>query len=180
MHAQGKIAVFAGLLGLSGVAFGQGVGGFPLDLYVGGAFGNSVVDVDAGNVEFKGFGSIGGKVFGGLTFNKYIGVEGQYVHFGEAEIEGGGASDKLELDGWGAAVTGNLPIINQLSLNGRVGFLNWESDDDDGTDLHVGGGFRFDVVEHFALRADWDYYPMDADGSDLNTHMVSIGGQFNF
>lgn len=183
MYAQGRIAIFAGLLGLSGAAFGQG--GLPLDFYVGGSVGASVANLESDDgSEFDGLGTIGGKIFGGLIFNKYFGIEGQYAHFGEAEIEDGGVASKAELTGWGFAATGNVPITERLTLVGRLGFLNWDVDtnagDDNGLDLHAGGGFRFDVFDHFALRADWDYYPMNADGVDISTHMVSIGGQFNF
>lgn len=176
MHPIGKLTVFSGLFGLSVAAFGAGP--LPIDLYLGGAVGASVLDMDQDGVEVESFGSISGKVMGGVKLNQYIGVEGQYTHFGEVELSAGGASASDELSGWGFAATGNLPIINNLSLAGRAGFINWETDDDDGTDLHVGGGLHFDVVEHFALRADWDYYPID--GGDLSTHMVSIGGQFVF
>ncbi|MDN5865525.1 MAG: outer membrane beta-barrel protein [Gammaproteobacteria bacterium] len=181
MYHHGITYVLFFMLGLSGVACGQGLGGSPLDFYVGGSVGASVVNLDYDNgVEINGLGAIGGKVFGGLIVNKYIGIEGQYVRFGEAEIKSAGGSSDTDLTGWGFAATGNAPITERLTLVARAGFLDWESDEDDGTDLHVGGGFRFEAFDNFALRADWDFYPLNADGVDLNTHMVTIGGQFNF
>ncbi|MEM1434273.1 MAG: outer membrane beta-barrel protein [Pseudomonadota bacterium] len=150
----------------------------------------------------------GWKIFGGLNFNAYVGVEVFYVNLGEAlqslavdasalisvGNEPSGSVDakaEAEVDAFGAAVVGRLPLSEPFSLFGKVGMTAWDadlnisasfsgsasglpitasdslSDSDDGTDIMFGAGASWQFSEAWRLRAEWERFAIDDADVDL-------------
>jgi OOP family OmpA-OmpF porin len=65
------------------------------------------------------------KVFAGYQFNQYFGVEGNYVKFGtynsNLNFAGTPLFTDININGWGLALTGTLPLGKTFSLFGRAG-----------------------------------------------------------
>jgi OmpA-OmpF porin, OOP family len=156
-------ASLVALLGASNVASAEG-------FYAGGSVGQT--DYDGISDNPTGF-----KIFGGMNFNKNLGVEVTYYDFGEAKESG----VTVEADGIGVTANGYIPLTNDFSLFGKVGLLMWDVDtnvgvSDDGTDLLYGIGVKWDLNKQLALRAEYEVADFDGDDGSL----LSVGFSFKF
>jgi hypothetical protein len=128
------------------------------------------------------------KLFGGYRFNRYFAVEAAY-------LDGGDASEsfidtttlevfnlKRKTRGYQASVLGALPLgASAFSLFGRVGYLDWKSDDlmtdgagiplsrmeFDGSDPFFGGGLMADM-DGAVLRLEYEYADLDVDDDTIS------------
>ena len=116
------------------------------------------------------------KVYGGYQFNANGAVEFGYVDLGEATINGtdsflGTTAASFETDGFNVALTGFLPVSNNIAVTGKFGLFFWNLDvglntsflgssslSEDGSDLMYGIGVQFGVTEQIAVRAEWERY----------------------
>jgi len=125
----------------------------------------------------------------GYAFSPYLSVEGSYHDFGEPYGYAGCPRDLLcvaivpyvrenvSLDGWSAALRGNIPLTDHLSLFGRVGLLAWDSSalnpglNDSGTDLLYGAGIAADLNDRFGLQLSYERVDLDIDSLKLGVMM---------
>lgn len=154
--------------------------------YLGGGLGMLVGNVAYENGDEFNAGAYGGKIYGGMKFNDYIGIEGQYNRFFRTEVETNGSVHSV-FSGWGFDAVGYLPVTEIFTIAGHAGFLSWQRTTDlpgeptrKGITPHLGAGFQFNVFKHFSIRSDLDFYFIDMDGNDIGTGTLTVGGQFNF
>ena len=133
----------------------------------------------------------GWKLFGGYQINRNFALELGYVNLGEFGLDidftapvAGSANASIEVDGFALSGLGILPIGDKFGVFGRVGAYAWEanadatvsvsgigtvslSDDEDGTDFFYGIGAKYDFMENFGARVEWERYDIDGDDVDL-------------
>lgn len=128
---------------------GAGAGGtrFEQDLNVppltGSIYqGNVLTPIASAEVDKFNGTDMGFRVFGGLRFGRFFGIEGGYVDLGEPDDETnlsipGDASRPTtdvslvitdETDGWELYAVGFLPINDRWEAFAKLGILNWDSD----------------------------------------------------
>lgn len=120
------------------------------------------------------------KALVGMTVNRVVSIEGQYIDFGAANR----SSDRIQATGWTAGAVLDIPLDGSITPYGKIGALFWETDnrfnnisrDEDGTDLSLGLGVRFMLSPHLALRTEYERFEMDQ--TDIDN--LSINLQFNF
>jgi len=172
--------------------------------YLGGAVGQSrLKDACEGLTIACDEKDTGWKVFAGYQFNRYLGIEGGYVDLGKASasgtITGVGVTGNAEVKGWELLGVGTLPIANNFSAYGKVGFFRWDLDvsatavvpgfavstsaSDDGTDMTFGVGLKYEFTRNVAARLEWQRYN-DIGGSNTggksDVDLFSLGVVFKF
>jgi hypothetical protein len=118
-----------------------------------GELGYTQYDTDSAEV-----GAITGRL--GYDFTPHVGVEG------EVGI-GVGDDDGAELDSAiGGFVIGRLPVAQNFSVHGRLGYarLDGNGGDDDGVAYGVGG--QYDINSRFGVRGDYTRISGDNDDAD--------------
>jgi hypothetical protein len=152
--------------------------------YIGGAATYSDVstgDLTAFELEDK---SNGYKIFGGARFLHFLGAEAQYNDFGSIEDRNAGA--EADIDGFGAAVVGYIPLVF-LDIFGKAGIFNSNVDitnpginplntSTDSTDPYYGVGVQF-RIKSWAIRAEGELY--DVEGVD-KLYSYSLGASYTF
>lgn len=154
--------------------------------YVGGKFGAASVDEDFIDDDDTSYG-----VYAGYTFNRYFALEGEYTNFGDLEVD----IDDLEVDNPGVEPTsiglkavGMLPVSDNFTLLGSVGYHSYDLDpnggdnlgdaigDDSSTDLFYGVGAQFNFANNVSVRAMYDRFEFDGPDADE----ISLGVQYTF
>jgi OOP family OmpA-OmpF porin len=165
--------------------------------FVGGSVGQSDIDdeittglITSGTVDGK---DTAWKNFGGYMFKRHFGVEAAYVDLGEVSYSGAFSGlpvtgGKVELTAFNVSALGALPINEQFSLFGKIGFFGWEAEasdttagvpfsaKDDGTDLSFGFGVMFNFTPNFGVRAEYEFFQTDIGDAGL----ISIGAAWRF
>ena len=178
--------------------------------YVGLNVGQSIYSSDVPDFAFLDDGSItsvglddsdmGLGLMLGYQFSPYLALEGGYVDVGELNVDmssdgtgseyaPGKVTFKEEGDGVFLDVKGILPLHEQLSLYGKIGVWNWNTDSviadttgslisksEDGSDALFGFGAAFDISNGFGMVADYTIYILD----DENVNVFSLGVQYGF
>jgi len=161
--------------------------------YLGASVGQTQLEIDqlADEVESADFSGddMSYKIFAGLRFLTFLGVEGAYRDFGAPEddvtaLEGTVTAD---LTGYDVVAVGYLPL-GIADIFAKAGMIAWDADlsldaggnsvsvSDDGEDPLYGLGFQL-RFKSFAVRAEVEYFDVeDVDG----LYMYSIGGAFTF
>lgn len=150
-------------------------------IYVGGSLGQANVEIDEGPIDIDG-DDTGFKVIAGIRPLDWLGVEANYVNFGEVEDDG----FEIDADGISAFAVGFL-AVGPVDLFAKGGLVSWDSSvgldgvsgdvfSEDGTDLAYGVGAQFRVWS-LSLRAEYEVFDVD-DVDDLN--MFSVGFTFTF
>jgi OOP family OmpA-OmpF porin len=128
----------------------------------------------------------GYKFFASYTATSYLGIEGGYVDFGSPEDIVAGFPGEIDASGWNLYGVGNLPLSGDVDLFAKAGIVNWEADSiidgilvdtDDGTDLALGFGARWNSGGSFGLRAEVDWFDIDEADS---VWMTSVGFELRF
>jgi OOP family OmpA-OmpF porin len=151
-------------------------------LYIGGNIGPSHYSDDS----IAGFGmtdrsSTAGKLYGGYSFDPYLGLEAGYADLGKFNsADGGVKADGIFLD-----AVGTWPLANDFSLLGRVGVFDGKLHgdplgSDSGTSYKVGLGVQYDLNKNLGLRGEWERYRFDALNSKPNTDMFTVGVAYRF
>lgn len=150
--------------------------------------------------KYGGFKSSGGdfdderdfyELLAGYQFSPYLAVEGNYTDFGSY----GNSLTRADVDGFGAAVVGQLPITNVFALyakggmfwsDGDVEVLNVSGHFDDKSPYY-GLGANLMFSEYFGLNMEYKRYELeydsstpdfDDDDSDLDT--LTVGASYYF
>jgi opacity protein-like surface antigen len=177
------LALFA--LGVS-PAFADNESGF----YAGvgaGQFNVKVDDVDTSD-EFKetfdGDDTVY-KLFAGWRFNKFIGVELDYIDLGGPEDTVENIKVKAEINGFAPYVIGTVPV-GPVELFARVGYYFYDvkikgeslgSVSDSAEDLVYGAGIGLTFFEHLHARLEYEII----DVSDVDeANAVWLSGAWRF
>jgi OOP family OmpA-OmpF porin len=175
----GLVCLAVMLFAVTGTVAAQG--------YIGAGAGITTVDI-CDDISGPGVScddkDTGLKIFGGFKFNPNFGVEASWVDLGEVTASGPGGTATIEVDGFGVAAVGMIPINPQFGVFGKIGAYMWDANanapgfsaSDDGTDIMFGAGVNWNFSSHFGLRAEWERFDIDGDDVDF----LSIGAQYNF
>ena len=101
----------------------------------------------------------------------------------------------VEVTGYTISALARYPLYERFEMFGKVGGLFWDKDgratfiappaaaavsaDDDGMDVTIGVGMKYDLTEHIGVRAEWDRYFGVGDDS-ANVDMYSVGIEFEY
>ncbi len=150
--------------------------GFSLGASVGYA---SIEDNDP-NFDFDAQDT-GYKIFANYTFADYLGIEGSYVDFGKPNDDFGGLAGVIDAEGWTLYGVGALPLGDSVELIGKAGVISWDADSlidgvqvgaDDGNDLALGVGARWNSEGTVGLRAEFEWFDI-SEADDV--WMASLG-----
>ena len=164
-------------------------------LYIGGAYSWASQSTDNPEFDdevFEGDASAY-KVVAGVEFGGFFGVEGSYTSFGTydaSELEGFDESPgEAQADGWGLALTGNIPIGRAFTFYAKAGYFFWDANvsgtDDfleqwgdaasDGDDPFYGAGLRVNLGK-IGVFGEYERYVTDQFDFDL----VNLGVRITF
>jgi hypothetical protein len=167
--------LFAALLSCGSTAWAADNG-----FYVGGSIGQAQAELEEGSFSFDA-DDTGFKVIAGIRPLDWLGVEANYVNFGEADDN----NIELDADGVSAFAVGFL-AAGPVDLFAKAGLVSWDATvsrdgigrigSEDGTDLAYGVGAQFRVWS-LSLRAEYEVFDIDSV-DDLS--MLSVGFTFTF
>jgi OOP family OmpA-OmpF porin len=175
-----------------GFYLGAGAGGSRAEDWCGPYLDTTVLTCDNSTVGYK--------LYGGYRFNEFLGVEAAYVDLGTLRLDalylGAPVSNSFDLRGGTLQGVLHLPIGRAFSVFGKAGAIYWDlkneasgggfagSTKDNGFDVAVGAGGQYFLTRHFALRAEYEYFPnlgtLDAIAGDVDHHLFTVGGLFKF
>jgi hypothetical protein len=171
-----KALVLTALLGFGSSAFAADNG-----IYVGGSLGQANVELEEASIDIDG-DDTGFKAIAGIRPLDWLGIEANYVNFGEVEDDG----LEIDADGISAFAVGFL-AVGPIDLFAKGGLISWDSSvgldgvsgdifQEDGTDFAYGVGAQFRVWS-LSVRAEYEVFDVD-DVDELN--MISVGLTFTF
>lgn len=155
--------------------------------YVGAGFGQASAEDDATGFDED---DTGFKVFGGYTFNRYVGAEAAYFDGGEMSQDfGGGLSIDAQFTGLNFSLLGRLPLNDSFAVFGKAGFATYDidatarvngtvvatSDDDEQEDVSYGFGAALSFGP-FDVRAE--YEAIEVEDGEFN--IMSVSGVYRF
>jgi len=135
----------------------------------------------------------------GYQINPNFSIEGGYADFGELTVNAtsdgsgflyfpGPVNLTAAADGLFFNLKGQLPLSEQFSLFGKVGFLKWDaevtlsdstgglSEGVDDNDIFFGIGGSFNINNSVSLNLEYTLYTLD----DLDVDVLSAGIQIGF
>jgi OOP family OmpA-OmpF porin len=171
------------LLAIAAFAFAGGAAAQSLSsVYVGGTLGQAELkDACSGlaNCDEK---DTAWRILGGYQFNRYFAAELGYHNLGEASAPGA----TLEASAWELVGIGAYPIVNQLSVYGKLGVYRGELEgpgaEETNTDLTYGVGLQYDVLKNVGVRGEWQRYNKMGGGALVETDVdvLSVGVVYRF
>lgn len=101
----------------------------------------------------------------------YFAIEANYIDFGEY----GGRVAKSEVDGYGAALVGRLPISDSFALYAKGGQFFWDADvkalgikrSYDGDEPFYGVGAEFAVNDWLGFNLEYSRYEVELDTDEI-------------
>jgi OOP family OmpA-OmpF porin len=131
------------------------------------------------------------KLGGGYAFHRNVGVEAAYVDLGKATITGGGQKAEFKSSGLVVTAVGMLPLNNQVTLLGRLGFIDATvkatapgvSEKSTKVKTTFGIGASYNFTPQFAVRGDFDRYSKLGDNNttgESDVDMISVGVVYKF
>jgi len=170
--------------------------------YVGAGVGQAKSDIDTDSIAFLSGTPVNTdetstafKIFGGYQFGKHFGIEVGYIDRGEVSATAPGPDTyKMALSGIDAFVVGILPISNEFSLFGKLGFISWNSDvtvslagfgtgkaNESDIDLAFGLGAQYNFTKNIGVRAEYEAFDIDvAQAGAGNTYVLSLSATYKF
>lgn len=129
----------------------------------------------------------------GFRFNSFLGLEANYANFGEF----GGDLASAEVDGWGVAVVGFIPVSESFNIYAKAGqFFSTVDvevagfqDDFDDEQIFYGLGVSFAVAEPLDIAVEYNRYkvevddsdwPIELNNSDTDIDTLKVGLRFTF
>ena len=166
------IFLFSNAIADDGLSLGASYG------YVNIEDSDQVFSFDAADTGYKFFGS--------YMFKNGFGIEGGYIDFGAPDDSLLGQTAKIDAEAWSLYGVGALGLSDSFDLFAKAGVVSWEADSlidgvlvgaDDGEDLALGIGARFNSGGALGLRAEFEWFEIDdADA----VWMASVGIEFRF
>jgi OOP family OmpA-OmpF porin len=157
-----------------------------LGFYAGGSLGQMEADGSCPAFVSCDRKDSSWKVFAGYRFHPNFAAEAFYADWGEISVSAGPVTGTGEISSFGISGLAILPLANQFSLFGKLGFANTDqefsasapglfaSDSEDGTEMVLGFGAMFSFTSNLSLRAEWE----TLDDSEVD--IISIGLQYRF
>lgn len=133
----------------------------------------------------------GFKLGGGYAFHRNVGVEATYVGLGKASASAGAQNFEFKASGIAVVAVGMLPVTNQVTLLGRLGFIDatvkatgpGASEKSTKVKTTFGIGASYSFTPQFAVRADYDRYSKLGDSNttgESDIDMISVGVVYKF
>lgn len=153
--------------------------------YLGGSIGRSSIETEEASLRFDG-DDTAWKIIAGLRPLDWLGVEVNYVDFGNPDDTVAGLRAEAESTGISAFALGFL-AVGPVDLFLKGGLVQWDttlrspslpalSVDDDGTDFAYGAGLQFRV---WSLSVRGEYEVFDIEDID-DTNLFSVGVTWTF
>jgi OOP family OmpA-OmpF porin len=132
------------------------------------------------------------KLLAGYQFNRYLGVEGSYIDWGEVTGTTLGSVDvAAEQQGYGIAATGSLPLGPQFSVFAKLGVIfvqqetkrlrpNPSTVERDETEMQYGFGAKYRLARNWAIRGEWEFTDKRQDETTIRAQLISIGAEYRF
>lgn len=183
--------LFMALAGTTGMNVGQA------------AESNFYLGLDAGQAEAKKYcdnitncdsadTSIRGEV--GYQFNNILSAELGYTSFGALlDAHDSNIDATQDASAWTASVLGTWPVAERFGVFGRLGIARYNVDNSgtvqgvpveskDATKPYIGAGVKFDLTNHWMLRAEYQLYTdiSGIDGTKDNVNGLYAGGVYRF
>ncbi len=137
----------------------------------------SIDDIDFGDVSFANpdfeASSFATRLFLGLRYGDYVGLEAGYIDFGTVKDRIGFLQEQpsinyeVESSGYNLSLVGRYPLNDELAAFGKLGMIRWESEAtlesfplsarEDGTDLITGLGLDFRGSDRFHVRVEAEF-----------------------
>jgi len=141
----------------------------------GAGVGTNTINID----EDFDDSDLGWKVFAGYRFMKFVGVELQYVEFGNPEEN----DIEVELNDFAVFGVGVLPVGDHFEFFAKLGYGQWDVEIEDTSindvvdesewDFIWGGGLAIIFGEHFGLRFEYESFEVD-DTDSVNMASASL------
>jgi OOP family OmpA-OmpF porin len=150
--------------------------------YIGGTIGQAELKDACSGVGDCDEKDTAWRILGGYQFNRYFAAEIGYHHLGEASAPGA----TLEATAWELVAVGAYPIVNQLSVYGKLGVYRGELEvpgaEETNTDLTYGIGLQYDFLRNVGLRGEWQRYSKMGGGALVETDVdvLSVGVVYRF
>lgn len=131
------------------------------------------------------------KLYGGYQYNQTFGIEGGYVHHGEAEVRGGGLRATSKPQSYYLAATATVPLANQFSLIGKLGASHnrtklgvsgFGSEKENRTSLLAGVGAAYAFTPTVSGVIEYEHFGklIDEDDASLKANTLTIGVRSTF
>lgn len=129
--------------------------------------------------------NVGGKIYVGGQFNRWLGLELGYVNVGELRRNGGDTSAQ----GLNLSLVGSVPFNDVFSAFAKVGTTyGWtrtkgdvgETGKKDDFGLSYGAGLGFKLSQQTQLLVEWDRHDFKFADQRAEVDMYSVGLRFNF
>lgn len=160
-------------------------------------------DYDDGNIVSGSVdnSSTGYKIFGGYRLTPNVAVELYFADLGDTGFRGqaagaavehwcfGTVDSKVEADGFGLSLLGNVPVGRNFNLYGKFGIFGWDAkaretdscgrfvDSDSGTELTFGAGASYQLNYRTSVQLEWERYRDIFDSFDVD--FISLGLSFD-
>jgi OmpA-OmpF porin, OOP family len=148
------------------------------------------------------------KFYAGYQFTPYFALEGGYVNLGKVNAAGtftfpfppgGTFTDTIQANGWNVDAVGTLPVIENLSLYGRLGWVRAKvtanivaqtgfgamsfPSQARSTGTHYGIGGQYKLNQNWAVRAEYERFnkignPLTTGQGDI--HLYGMSAQYRF
>src|SRR5688572_20720454 len=147
-------------------------------VYLGGTIGQAEYK-DGGGGDDK---DTAWRILGGYQFNRHFAAELGYHNLGEASAPAG----STEATAWELVAVGAYPIVNQLSVYGKLGVYRGELEgpgaEETNTDLTYGVGLQYDILRNVGVRGEWQRYNKLGGGALVETDVdvLSVGVVYRF
>lgn len=172
------------LLAVAAFAFAGSAAAQPSlsSVYVGATIGQAELKDACSGVAGCDEKDTAWRILGGYQFNRYFAAELGYHNLGEASAPGG----ETEATAWELVGVGAYPLVNQLSVYGKLGVYRGElegpSAEETNTDLTYGLGLQYDVLKNVGVRGEWQRYNKMGGGALVETDVdvLSVGVVYRF
>ena len=150
--------------------------------YVGGTIGQAELKDACSGVAGCDEKDTAWRILGGYQFNRHFAAELGYHNLGEASAPGA----TLEASAWELVAVGSYPIVNQLSVYGKLGVYRGELEgpaaEETNTDLTYGVGLQYDVLKNVGVRGEWQRYNKMGGGDirETDVDVLSVGVIYRF
>ena len=151
-------------------------------VYVGGSLGQAEYKDGCSGVANCDEKDTAWRIFGGYQFNRYFAAELGYHNLGEASAPAGA----LEGTAWELVGIGAYPIVDKLSVYGKLGFYRGELEapgaKETNSDVTYGAGLQYDFVKNVGVRGEWQRYSKMGGGNLVETDVdvLSVGVLYRF
>ncbi len=183
------ILALLGAFAISVPAFAADTGGYLVGM-VGQTKAKDIDTTGLTNVSVDDTDT-GIKLGGGYAFHRNVGVEAAFVDLGKATATAGGQTVEFKSSGLAVVAVGMLPVSNQVTLLGRLGFIDatvkatgpGASDKSTKVKTTFGIGASYSFTPKFAVRGDFDRYSKLGDKNTIgesDVDMISVGVVYKF